>query len=377
MIDSDIPATKEKSFISSWMTSLIQPQIIGLDISDLSTKYISFGRAKNNKLNITFFGEIAHPEGIITNGEIKNEEALGEILEKWFLKKKKELPSPFVAISLPEEKSFIRLVQIPTVKPQDVANAIRWEIENQIPLPLEEVIYDYEIITSLRDNKDHLDVLITAFPKELLMSYVRTIKKAGLEPYVIEIEPQALVRACAAPLRDKEAKIILDVGRTRTGLVIFAEGSILYTATLDAGGIAFEQSIARTLGVSLDEAKKIKIDVGLDKTAHNGDVFSALASVVTIIADEIVRATSYYDSHALHAHGAAPTIGQILISGGDANLKGLDTYLASVSRIRVERIDPFFAIQNRMAHAIPPLTKREALCYTTAIGLALRDIRQE
>lgn len=377
MIDSRTVITKKRNFIASWIAPLIQPQITGLDISDLSMKYVSFGRTRNNKLVVTFFGETVYPEGIITNGEIKDEKRLSEILREWALKEKKRLPSPFVAVSLPEEKSFIRLVQIPIVKREDVANAIRWEIENQIPLPLEDVIYDYEVIEPAQDNQDHLDVLITAFPKELLMSYVRAIKTAGLKPYAIELEPQSLVRACATPLRDTEARIILDIGRTRTGLVIFAGGSILYTATIEAGGLAFEKSIARTINVSLDEAKKIKIDVGLDKTVRNGDIFAALASVVTVIADEIIRATSYYLTHALHAHGAVPAIGQILISGGDANLRGLDTYLASVSRIPVEKANPFSAIQNRMAYIIPPLTKRESSIYTTAIGLALRDIRKE
>lgn len=377
MINSRTATTKKGGVISSWVTPLIQPQITGLDISDLSMKYVSFGRTRNNKLLVSFFGEIVYSEGIITNGEIKDEKGLGAVLQQWALKEKKKLPSPFVVLSLPEEKSFIRVVQIPVVKREDVANAIRWEIENQIPLPLEDVIYDYEVIEPTQDNQDHLDVLITAFPKELLMSYVRAIKAAGLKPYAIELEPQSLVRACTASLRDTEARIILDVGRTRTGLVIFAGGSILYTATIEAGGLAFEKSIARAINVSIDEAKKIKIDVGLDKTVRNGEIFSALASVVTIITDEIVRATSYYLTHALHAHGAVSAIGKILISGGDANLRGLDTYLASVSRIRVEKANPFSVIQNRMAYVIPPLTKREVFAYTTAIGLALRDIRQE
>ena len=165
-------------------------RITGLDISDLSMKYMSFDRIKKNKIAIGTYGKLDFPEGIIVNGEIKDEKKLTEILHDWYEKEKKKLPSPFVVLSLPEEKSFIRAVQIPRIKREDVANAIRWEIENQIPLPLEDVTYDYEIIESLQSDQDHFDVIITAFPRDILNAYIRVIKDAGLQPYAVELESQ-------------------------------------------------------------------------------------------------------------------------------------------------------------------------------------------
>ena len=368
---------KKHGFISALVAPFLEFRITGLDISDLSMKYASFDRAKRNKIVIATYGEIAYPEGIITNGEIKDEKKLTEVLGQWYAKEKKNIPSPFVAISLPEEKSFIRAVQIPHIKRAEVANAIRWEIENQIPLPLEAVNYDYEVIEPAREDQDHLDVIITAFPRDILEAYVRVVKGAGLEPYAIELESQSLVRACAPSLRDPEAKIIVDVGRTRTSFVIFAGGAILYTSTIESGGLIFEQYIARQLNVSIEKAAQIKIKIGLNKIEHNGEVFAALTPAITIIGDELVRAIAYYETHTAHIHGATPTIERILISGGDANLRGLDTYLSSVLRVRVERADPLSVIIDKLAYDIPPLTRRDALVYATAIGLALREIRQE
>ena len=368
---------KRKGIISSIIDPLIEFRITGLDISDLSMKYVSMDRTKKNKILINTFGEITYPEGIIKDGEVKDEQKFTEILKQWFAKEKKKLPSPFVAISLPEEKSFIRAVQIPHVKPDDVANAIRWEIENQIPLPLEEVIYDYEVIRPLNENQDHLDVIITAFPRDILSAYVRSISGSGLQIYAIELESQSLMRACLPSLSNLEAKIVVDIGKTRTSFVIYAGGAILYTSTIKSGGLIFEQYVAKQLNIGKEEATKLKIEVGLDKTERNGEVFNALAPAITIIGDELVRAISYYETHAAHAHGSTPTIQHILISGGDANLRGLDTYLASVLKIHVERADPFSAIKDQLAYDIPPLTRKDALAYAIAIGLALRDIRKE
>ena len=362
--------------IASYADPFVGLRMTGLDISDLTIKYIAFSKHRRNRIQVALSGEIAIPEGIIASGEIKNEHTLSEILASWFRKERKKLSSPFVTVSLPEEKSFVRLVQIPLIKTQEVEHAIRWEIENQIPLPVEDVVYDYELIQPPHDQLDHRDVLITAFPRDMLEAYVRVIKAAGLRPYAMELESQAMVRACAVPLQDTVAKIILDIGRTRTNIVIFSGGAILYSAALEVGGLMFEQIIAKTLAINQPEAQRLKIEVGLDKTQVEARVFSALIPTVTILADEILRAMAYYRTHATHAHGAGSEIENILISGGDANLRGLDTYLASAVRVRVQIADPFSSVKQMMTQEIPPLTKREALAFTTAIGLALRDIRE-
>lgn len=366
---------KKSGFIASLVAPFLEFRITGLDISDMSMKYLSFDRMKKNKLAIGAYGEIEYPAGIIINGEIKDEQKFIDALKEWLVKEKKHLPSPFVAISLPEEKSFTRAVQIPHIKREDVANAIRWEIENQIPLSLDELIYDYEIIEPLQVDQDHFDIIITAFPRDILNAYVRAIKGAGLELYAIELESQSILRACLPELRDTEAKIVVDVGRTRTSFIIFAGGATLYTSTINVGGLIFEEYIGKQLNVSKERAQQLKIEIGLDKTQRDGDVFNALVPLVTMISDELVRSISYYHTHSSHAHGATENIERILIAGGDANLRGLDTYLGSVLKIPVERANPFSITQNRLAHTIP-LTKHETLAFTTVIGLALREIRQ-
>ncbi|MEK7075096.1 MAG: type IV pilus assembly protein PilM, partial [Patescibacteria group bacterium] len=338
---------KKLGFIASLVAPLLEFRITGLDISDVSMKYLSFDSTKKNKIIVSAYGEIVYPAGIITNGEVKDEEKLTDILKQWLAKEKKKLPLPFVVLSLPEEKSFIRAVQIPRVKSEDVANAVRWEIENQIPLPFEEIIYDYEVIKSPDDNQDHIDVIITAFPRNILNAYIRAVKGAGLEPYAIELESQSVVRACLPQLNNSEATIVVDMGRTRTSFVIFAQGSILHTSTIEMGGSMFEQYIIKQLSIGTKEAAQIKINIGLDKSQRNGEVFTALAPAITIIGDELTRAISYYRTHATHAHGATPQIERILLSGGDANLRGLDTYLTNVLKISVQRADPFSVINEK------------------------------
>lgn len=365
---------KEK--ILTWLDSFLRLPVIGLDISDRSAKYVKFVPGK--RVAVDFFGEIEIPKGIVADGEIKNEDALAGILKDKLARRGRSVTASFFAVSLPEEKSFLRVIQLPKVKRDDVGNAVRWEIETNIPLPPEDLVYDYEIIEPLEDHLDHVDVVVTAFPRAFVDSYLRVLKRAGLHPVALELELQAVARSSLPVLRERSAKIIVDIGRYRTGFVVFSGGTILFTATAPLGGKTFEDHIAKAFDVSPEKAEMMKKEIGLDKKAHEGNMFLALVPAVSLVADELRRALEYYQSRhgGGHLHGASASVESILLVGGDAGLRGLDTYLASVLKVPVEYADPFAGIRDRLIHAVPPIPLRRARGFATAIGLALRGIRE-
>lgn len=361
---------KEK--ILHWVKPLVQVPVAGLDISDQSVKYFKF--RSNASLEVEFFGEIPIKEGIIVNGEIRKEKELIEFLKSWLSGEGKKLRSCFIVASLPEEKSFLRLVQLPKVEKEKVGSAVRWEIEANIPLSPDELIYDQEIIEPVEDYFDHLDVIITAFPKSIVESYVRVLKSVGLMLLALELESQATVRAIVLEARAHSAQAIVDMGRTRTGIAVVSGGAILFTKTVEIGGKVFEENIARALGVSLEKAGIIKKETGLDKKAYEGKVFSALIPACTVLAEEIRRAVDYYRDRARHAHGVKPDVDLLLLSGGDANLLGLATYLSAALKIQAKPADPFCVFRSRSTRVVPPMPKNQALAFATVIGLALRGI---
>ena len=111
-----------------------------------------------------------------------------------------------MAVSLREEKSFFRVIQLPKVKIADIGKAIRWEIEANIPLPFEELVYDYEVVDSFDEHLDHVDVVISAFPKTIVDAYVRVLGAAGLRLACLELESQAIVRSVNSPFSDSFSK---------------------------------------------------------------------------------------------------------------------------------------------------------------------------
>lgn len=361
-----------KERITGWAERFIRLPVLGLDISDRSIKYMKFSAGRMVK--IEFFGEEQIPEGVIIGGQVEREEELTAVIRGLADSVGRRFRSAGAVVSLPEEKSFLRLVELPKVKSEEVVGAMRWQIEGQIPLPPDDIAYDFEMIDPLLNHLDHLDAVITAFPRRLVDSYVRVLKNAGLRLAAMELESQAIVRAAVREVRSREAKIIVDMGRYRTSFVIFVGGTIIFTATLPVGGRVFEAQISKTLGVEGDEAMRIKKEIGLSRGAYEGKVFGALLPALGRLAAELVQAVAYYKDHVSHIHGASEGINLILLSGGDANLYGLDTYLASAIRIPVQIADPFSVIGERLGYVVPPIPRNEALAFSAAIGLAMRGL---
>ena len=173
----------------------LKPGSFGLDISDLSLKIIKLKR-KGKFFDLASFGEEEIKPGIIKEGEIKNEEKLAEIIKGAIKKVKGEkIRTKYVIVSLPEEKAFLQVIQMPRMSEEDLKSAVVYEAENYIPLPIEQVYLDSQIVPPVYDHLDHFDVLIAALPKKTVDPYLSSLKSAGLKPKALEIESLAVARA--------------------------------------------------------------------------------------------------------------------------------------------------------------------------------------
>lgn len=359
-------------FLDRWVETIAHPPAFGLDISDRTAKFMKLVRNRRGGFRVAFFGEVDIPEGVVSAGEIKKPEELGRILGDLRDVTGAKIRDRFVVASLPEEKSFVRVIQLPKVKAQEIHSVIKWELEGNIPLALPELYFDYEVLTPVANQLDHYDVLVTAFPKALVDSYVAVLKREGFALAALELESQAISRAVAGDAVTKDAFIIVDIGAAHTGFVIFGGGSIIFTVSIEIGGKDLDAAIMKKLGAQLEEARKLKKAVGLDRRYQRGVLFEALVPVLSPITDEIKKQLWFYRDHAEHRHGMTPEIIRVILSGGDANLIGLEKYLSLALKKEVSLAAPFMKLIGENIAMLPPLAKNDTLRYTTTIGLALR-----
>lgn len=363
------------SAISKRIDKIMHPPFLGIDISDLTVKFAKISKdLEGFSKKIDYFGEIKIDKGMISEGEIKKEKELADALKNNLKDHQgKRITEKFIVASLPEEKSFVRIIQLPKLKISELISAVRWELEANIPLPLEQVYFDYEIINAPEVPQDHIDVLITAFPRGIVDSYISVIRKAGYVPLAIELESQAISRAVINGGLANDAVIVVDIGMTRTSFIVFGGGSIVLTISITLGGQDLNRAIAEKLGVTIEEAEKLKKEYGLDRSYKNGILVEALMPLLPTLVEELRKQIWFYNDHAEHRHGGPKDVSKIILVGGDANLIGLEKFLSISLKKPIFIADPFINIYGESYRTVPPIPKNSSLKYTTALGLALRE----
>ncbi len=353
-----------------------------MDLSDLSLKIVQL-KERKGKLSLASFIKERIPAGLVEGGEIKKEETLVNILKEALQKVKGEpLGGRRVICNLPEEKVFIRVIQLPPMKETEIEEAVKWEAENHIPLNIEEVYLDWQIIKPVFNHLDHLDILIAASPRPLVDSYLNVLKKSGLEPVALEPESIAVVNSLMNP-HNLKPTIIVDLGMTGTNFVIFSALAIRFTSHITISGQQLSRLIMKNLGVDEAGATQLKIKIGLDEAKKKGKVYRALAPMIKELAKQIQDYISFYHDHATHIHGPDGAIAQVLLCGGDSLLFNLPFFLSQKLKLPVRLGDPLINVplvkkRSRLDSLKgASLSKKESLSYTTAIGLALREAKPE
>lgn len=351
--------------------------VYGFDISDESIKFLKMKNEKN-KLKIDEFGEKKIPQGYVQDGEIKMEHEFSDFLKINF----KNISTKNLIVSLPEEKVFLDTVELPKINFKNIKTVLTTQFENYFPLKEKDAVFDYTILNSSSNN--FLDILIAAFPRNIIESYKKTLTSAGFSPLIFEIEAESLKR-CLIKKEDKNFKMIIDFGKTRTSFVIIGNSQILFTATAKIGGENIDKAISRSFGVNLSEAEKIKKEKGKISTSINFyknniknlnyELQSVFTPIISSVYSEAEKYIEYFKTHFTHIHeqNKNSNIKEIILCGGDVNLDGFADYLNKNLKIPV-KLGNIWENIFFLDDYIPEINFKESLKYATATGLALKSV---
>ncbi len=338
----------------------------GMDISDTSLKYIQFVPDKHSgrTLQLKTWGDIDIADGVLDRGLVSDTKKLSEALREMRERSGIEM----VRVSLPEERAYLFETEIKRDMPaKEVRGLLEFRLEENVPLSPRDAVFDYDVIEdTLRENVVRLSV--TVYARETIMNYYEACIAAGITPISFEVEAQAIARA-SIPRGDQQTHLIVDFGKTRTGIGIVHAGTLMYTSTIDIGGQELSRTLNRQLGEKTEsELTTIKNTMGLVRGVDDSQVYDALLPTVSIIADEIRTRVDYWNMRAL-AHEERK-IQSIILCGGSVNMKGLPEYFTEVLGIGARRADVW---QNAFdtRKVVPEIGRRYSYGYATAVGLAL------
>lgn len=352
----------------------IEPPAFGLDISDFVLKIALLQPTNTGFFNLAGFNETPIPKGIVQNGEIKKLDDLLSIFHKGLENIKGEkIKTKFVSAIIPERKSFLRIIQLPKMPESEIKNAIRFEIEENIPLSLNEAYYDWQTLGESEGKIDHMDILTAVAPKSVIDPYNNLIKNAGFIPKIFELESIASSRAIIKNLKTEKPTMIVNLGSTQISFVIFSGEAPRFSTSINT---PFRNHltyyISDHLKISMEEAEKLKRVVGIDKAKYEGKIFEALEPAIKNIVSQIQDYSDYYGSHPQHEHISTPKISKIILCGGDANLTGIAPYLSTALKLPVELGNPWVNILPAPLKEIPLMPYEKSLAFTSCLGIALR-----
>jgi type IV pilus assembly protein PilM len=344
---------------------------LGLDLSDLSVKVVQLDR-EGNKDKILSFGSCPIPLGSVVDGEIiKKENVVSAIREAIKKAGPKKIKTKSVTCSLPETKAFLRIVSIPKMGEEETKEAIKWEIEANIPLPLDQVYYDWqELDKKVSKDPNKEDILVVAVAKKVVDQVVEVLGQAGLSPEGMEIESIAQARSFLDEKSDKTT-LIIDLGDRRTSFSISSGNVPCFTCSVPLSSQSMTDAISKGLSVSFEEAEKIKIAEGIGSPAKNDLIFRQVKPVLENLVSELEKSMDFF----LTGLRYADSIDKVVICGGGANTNGIIPYLSKRLDKEIELGNPWTNIN--IGKKLPLIDRSKSVQYSTAIGLALKGIYYE
>jgi len=355
----------------------LEEEAFGLDINDSSLKIVKL-RKGSGGFALVSFNETKIAPDIIEEGVIKDEAALAKIIKSACdTVKGKKLGTKYVIASLPEEKSFLQVIQMPKMSQEELNLSVPLEAENYVPMPIDNVYLDFQVIKPIKDYLNNIEVLIVAIPKKIVDSYVSCFKKAGLVPLALEIESEAISRALIKKETGMSPSIMVDFGENDADFIVFSGSSIRFTSSIPISSKSLTEAVSQSLKISFKEAEELKIEYGLLGKKSKGHSKSAeklpdiMGPILKNLAEQIKKYLNFYRDHSSYEYllsdGKAE---KIFFCGGGSELKGFTDFMYKELNIPVELGDPLVNFQSKKPKSI---IKNGLLSYTSVIGLALRQ----
>ena len=336
--------------------NFFQNKSFGLDISERVFRLVCLRKCRK-KIILVNYNELQVPEGVLKDGKIVEVDKAVNLIKQLILQAKGgKVKQRFVTACLAEQKTFIKLITLAYPDGKNVLEEIVEEAKKHIPYPINEVYLDWQYV-----SRDKSKVLIGVCPKDIIDNYQQVLMKAGLAPSALEIEGTAIVRSLF-PQNQKinEPVMILDMGASRTGLIIYLQDSIPFSLSLTFSSDDLTKVLKDKLKINVEEAEEVKVTCGFDKNLAKGYCFKILKSEGEKLAQKIREANYFYQEH----YDSSQTIHKLYLTGNGSKVPGLVQFLNEAVKMEVSYANPLVNIFESKIK----ITDDVIQSYTTAIG---------
>ncbi len=361
--------------------------IWGLDMGQCALKALKL-ELIGGKPTATAFDYIEHPK-IMSQPDADPEALAREALEKFL--SRNPIGNDLVAISVAGQSGGLaRFVKLPPVEESKIADIVKFEAKQQIPFPLEEVVWDFQKIAGgevINNFAMETEIGLFAMKREIIARNLGQYNNAGIECHIVQMAPLALTNyatyellkkggpdaeiptegeADDMPRGKKKCIVVLDVGTDNSNLIITDAGKIIWQRPLSLGGNHFTRALSKEMKLTFAKAEHLKRNAA--KSPDLAQILKSLRPVLTDFVGEVQRSLGYFTNTHRDAHVAS------MIGLGSAfKLPGLQKYMAEKLSLKVDRPSKVHRLAGDQV-LTDPVFAENILTFPIAYGLALQGL---
>lgn len=254
-------------------------------------------------------------------------------------------PAPLL-MTVSGQAVFPRYVKLPPVAPDKIVEIVKYEAEQNVPFPIEEVVWDYQLISV--DEDGGMNVMLAAVKIENVRRLTDCVQAAGLEPEIVDVATMALYNTVRYNYPDLDGcTMVLDIG-ARSSNLIFVEKDRIFSRSIPVAGNAITQELMKEFDLSFKDAEEMKlanafVAFGGVSAGPEGEIADRVSkivrNVITRLHAEVNRSINFYRSQ---QGGQAPEL--VLLTGGSSIIPHTDTFFKEKLKVEVECLNPFMNI---------------------------------
>jgi len=341
---------------------------LGIDIGSFSVKIVEISLSgKKGKLENYLEFKLPGPSSSLRTFSSDNLLLLSDKVSDIILAllDKAKIKEKDVAFSIPDFSTFFTVFNLPPMSDEEVARAVEFEARHYIPLPINEVTIDWQVIEKGGISLGaRTKILLVAVPKKVLANYQRVATLSGLRLKNIEAEIFGLIRSSIPEEKSREPVCLVDFGHESTTVSIVENKTLKLSHSYDISGGKLTNALSRGLGVDYNKAEELKIKYGLDP--KNKNIYKILDSQIKPLYLEINKiCRQFYQDE-------GRKINNVIFSGGSSVMLGLENYLASGIEKNILIANPFSSVS--FPKGLEERLKQIGPVFAIALGAALREL---
>lgn len=272
---------------------------------------------------------------------------------------------------------FSKFVKLPPVDSSKVTQIIQYEAQQNVPFPLEEVVWDYQILGTTSTGE--LEVLLVAIKSDIVEGLFKVAEAGGLRVNLVDVSPAALCNAFRFNYGDLEGcTMLLDIGAKTSNLLFFEKGKV-FSRGINIGANSITQDFAAESKLPFAEAERLKVTEGFvslggayeePDNPRQAAISKISRQVMTRLHIQVNQTIQFYRGQ---QGGSAPQ--RVFLAGGASIMPYTAQFFAEKLNLAVEYFNPFRNVQIDSSINLEELAK-VAHAFGEVVGLGLRNAAQ-